>query len=134
MTVAGEVSGEIGRGMLVLSGRGRWRRRGRRPAVGRQDRQPENFRGRAGEDESGAGRRGRGHAGREPVHPVGRLPQGPSPLVRRGSGPELAEQLYQVFVEAVAEQGITVATGRFRQHMEVELTNDGPVTLLVESK
>ena len=31
------------------------------------------------------------------------------------------------------QQGIPVATGRFRQHMEVELVNDGPVTLLVES-
>jgi D-aminoacyl-tRNA deacylase len=47
--------------------------------------------------------------------------------------PELAERLYQVFIAAVAEQGVPVATGRFRQHMEVELVNDGPVTLIVES-
>ena len=47
--------------------------------------------------------------------------------------PELAEKLYQVFIAAVIEQGIPVATGRFRQHMQVELVNDGPVTLIVES-
>jgi D-aminoacyl-tRNA deacylase len=48
--------------------------------------------------------------------------------------PELAEKLYEVFVAAVAEEGIPVATGRFRQHMQVELVNDGPVTFVVESK
>jgi D-aminoacyl-tRNA deacylase len=48
--------------------------------------------------------------------------------------PELAEKLYEIFVATVAEQGIPVATGRFRQHMQVELVNDGPVTLIVESK
>ena len=54
----------------------------------------------------------------------GRRPASPPPPRRK-----LAERLYQVFVDAVAEQGIPVATGRFRQHMEVELVNDGPVTL-----
>ena len=34
----------------------------------------------------------------------------------------------------VAAQKIPVATGRFRQHMEVELVNDGPVTLVLECK
>jgi D-aminoacyl-tRNA deacylase len=48
--------------------------------------------------------------------------------------PELAEKLYEVFVGLVAQEGIPVATGRFRQHMEVELVNDGPVTLVVESR
>jgi len=47
---------------------------------------------------------------------------------------ELAERLYELFVQAVAEQGIPVATGRFRAHMMVELVNDGPVTFVVESK
>jgi D-aminoacyl-tRNA deacylase len=47
--------------------------------------------------------------------------------------PETAEKLYQIFVDAVVQEGIPVATGRFRQHMKVELVNDGPVTLIVES-
>lgn len=47
---------------------------------------------------------------------------------------ELAEALYLSFVAAVTAQGIPVATGRFRQHMQVTLTNDGPVTLLLDSR
>lgn len=47
--------------------------------------------------------------------------------------PELAERLYEEFVAAVRAHGVTVGTGRFRTHMEVSLTNDGPVTLIVES-
>jgi D-aminoacyl-tRNA deacylase len=48
--------------------------------------------------------------------------------------PEMAVRLYEVFVAAVAQHGVPVATGRFREHMQVELVNDGPVTLIVESR
>jgi D-tyrosyl-tRNA(Tyr) deacylase len=48
--------------------------------------------------------------------------------------PELGERLYQEFVATVAGKGIQVATGQFRQHMDVALVNDGPVTLLLDSK
>lgn len=47
---------------------------------------------------------------------------------------ELAETLYQRFVDVVAALGLQVATGRFREHMFVTLTNDGPVTLLLDSR
>jgi D-tyrosyl-tRNA(Tyr) deacylase len=47
---------------------------------------------------------------------------------------EKGEQLYLEFVEAVRRRGIEVATGKFRAHMEVLLVNDGPVTLLLDSK
>ena len=59
--------------------------------------------------------------------------RGRRPSFTTAAPPELAEKLYRVFVDTVAGQGIEVATGRFREHMEVELVNDGPVTLLVES-
>lgn len=48
--------------------------------------------------------------------------------------PEKAETMYNDFVEYVRSQGISVATGRFRTHMEVELTNDGPVTIWIDSE
>ncbi|MCE9545261.1 MAG: D-tyrosyl-tRNA(Tyr) deacylase [Planctomycetia bacterium] len=58
--------------------------------------------------------------------------------------PELAESLYNLLVEHVAGRGdtgeksagkkIEVATGRFRADMAVELVNDGPVTLLIDSR
>lgn len=47
--------------------------------------------------------------------------------------PETAEPLYETFVEAIRAQGVPAATGRFGAHMQVELVNDGPVTLLVET-
>lgn len=60
--------------------------------------------------------------------------KGRRPSFTAAARPELAEKLYQVFADTVAAQGIPVATGRFRQHMEVELVNDGPVTLLLDTR
>lgn len=47
--------------------------------------------------------------------------------------PEQAKALYQVFCEALRQLGITVATGVFQAMMSVELTNEGPVTILLDS-
>jgi len=47
--------------------------------------------------------------------------------------PEQAEPLFERFCEALAEASIRVERGVFRTHMLVELVNDGPVTLLIES-
>ena len=47
--------------------------------------------------------------------------------------PDLAEQLCQRFVDALAALGIAVATGRFGSEMEVELVNDGPFTIWLDT-
>jgi D-tyrosyl-tRNA(Tyr) deacylase len=47
--------------------------------------------------------------------------------------PAEARKLYEYVVEKVKEKGLEVRTGVFQAHMEVELINDGPVTLLLES-
>jgi D-tyrosyl-tRNA(Tyr) deacylase len=47
--------------------------------------------------------------------------------------PELAKKLYEEFCEALKRLGITVATGIFQAMMSVELVNEGPVTILVDS-
>ncbi len=65
---------------------------------------------------------------------LGDCRRGRRPDFTAAAPPEAAEKLYQTFVEAVAAQGIPTATGRFRQHMEVSLVNDGPVTLFVASR
>jgi D-aminoacyl-tRNA deacylase len=65
---------------------------------------------------------------------LGDCRHGRRPDFTAAAPPEQAERLYEVFIAAVAKQGIPVATGRFRAHMQVELVNDGPVTLIVESK
>lgn len=60
--------------------------------------------------------------------------KGRRPSFVAAARPELAEKLYQGFVDVVTQHGISVATGRFRQHMEVELVNDGPVTLVLDTE
>ena len=47
--------------------------------------------------------------------------------------PAAARELYEYFVRKVAEKGLVTQTGVFQAHMLVELVNDGPVTLLLES-
>ena len=63
---------------------------------------------------------------------LGDCRRGRRPDFTAAAPPELAEQLYKIFVAAVAEENIPTATGRFRQDMQIDLINDGPVTLIVE--
>jgi D-aminoacyl-tRNA deacylase len=65
---------------------------------------------------------------------LGDCRKGRRPSFIAAAPPELAEALYQEFVAKVTAQNIPVATGKFRQHMLVSLVNDGPVTLLVDSR
>jgi len=60
--------------------------------------------------------------------------KGRRPSYDQAARPEVASQLYEAFVESVRAKGITVATGQFQAMMEVELVNDGPVTLLLDSE
>jgi D-tyrosyl-tRNA(Tyr) deacylase len=64
---------------------------------------------------------------------LGDCRKGRRPSFDAAAPPEVARSLYEQFVARVREQGIEVATGRFREMMQVELTNDGPVTLLLDS-
>ena len=59
--------------------------------------------------------------------------QGRRPGYSAAARPERAEALYEGFIRAVQRHGIQTATGRFQAEMAVELVNDGPVTLLVDS-
>jgi D-tyrosyl-tRNA(Tyr) deacylase len=47
--------------------------------------------------------------------------------------PEQAEVLFQYFVDQARASGLKIATGRFQQYMQVEIHNDGPVTLMLDS-
>lgn len=65
---------------------------------------------------------------------LGDCRKGRRPSFIAAAEPGEAERLYEVFVEHARLLGVTVATGRFRTHMNVSLTNDGPVTLMLDSK
>jgi len=60
--------------------------------------------------------------------------KGRRPSYDRAARPDMAGRLYEAFVESVRARGITVQTGQFQALMEVELVNDGPVTLLLDSE
>jgi D-tyrosyl-tRNA(Tyr) deacylase len=63
---------------------------------------------------------------------LGDCRKGRRPSFAAAAPPEQAEALYTHFVRKVAQMGVPAATGRFRASMQVALTNDGPVTLILE--
>ncbi|MCA9237160.1 MAG: D-tyrosyl-tRNA(Tyr) deacylase [Planctomycetales bacterium] len=64
---------------------------------------------------------------------LGDCRKGRRPSFIAAAPPEQAERMYNEFVARARSQGVTVATGRFRTHMDVQLVNDGPVTLVIDS-
>jgi D-tyrosyl-tRNA(Tyr) deacylase len=60
--------------------------------------------------------------------------RGRRPSFSDAAPPEMAEQLYEKFVEQARKSVERVATGSFRRMMQVELVNDGPVTILLDSR
>lgn len=60
--------------------------------------------------------------------------KGRRPGFSEAAVPEEANRLYERVAELLADLGLRVATGRFQAHMLVEIANDGPVTLLLDSR
>lgn len=60
--------------------------------------------------------------------------KGRRPSFVEAAPPEQAEELIEQFVEEARATGLKVETGRFQQYMQVEIHNDGPVTILLDSK
>lgn len=60
--------------------------------------------------------------------------KGRRPGFDAAASPAEARKLYEYFVKKVKESGLITRTGVFQAHMQVELVNDGPVTLLIESE
>ena len=131
VTVQRELVGEIGRGMLVLVG------------IGQQDGEKqvqqmvEKLVGlRIFEDDEGKMNRSLSEVHGEMLVVsqftlLGDCRKGRRPSFTSAAPPELAERLYELFVEQVAGQGVRVATGQFAAQMDVALVNDGPVTLVL---
>ena len=58
--------------------------------------------------------------------------KGRRPGFDQAARPDMAEPMYERAIERLREHGLHVATGRFGAHMQVDLVNDGPVTLIIE--
>ena len=60
--------------------------------------------------------------------------KGRRPGFTDAAAPEIAATLFNQFVEQVRARGLKVETGRFQTHMLVEINNDGPVTIFIDSR
>jgi D-tyrosyl-tRNA(Tyr) deacylase len=134
VTVEGAVVGRIGQGWLVLLGVARG------DADDDADRLAEKVVNlRAFADDQGKMNRSLIEAGGSVLVVsqftlLGDCRGGRRPSFTEAAEPAEAERLYERFNQRVAEAGVTVATGVFRAHMDVELVNDGPVTFLLDSR
>ena len=134
VTVADETVGEIGRGLLVLLGV--------EQGDGDTDARylAEKIAGlRVFEDEGGKMNLSVAAVGGAVLVVsqftlLGDCRKGRRPGFSRAALPQEAETLYRRTAELIAAQGLAVATGRFRAEMAVALVNEGPVTLLLDSR
>jgi D-tyrosyl-tRNA(Tyr) deacylase len=134
VTSAGETLGKIGSGLLVLLG------------VAKEDNikdaaylSEKIINLRIFEDENGKMNRSLLETGGEMLVVsqftlLGDCRKGRRPSFINAAPLDEADKLYEYFVKKVRQKGISTQTGRFRAMMEVALVNDGPVTLVVESK
>lgn len=60
--------------------------------------------------------------------------KGRRPSFIQAAPPDEAEELFEQFTEMARSTGLKVETGRFQQHMLIEIQNDGPVTIILDSK
>src|SRR5271154_1139416 len=133
VSVNGEITGEIGMGLLVLLG------------VGREDTEADaaylagKICGlRVFEDEQGKMNRSVQDVGGSVLVVsqftlYGDVRRGKRPSFDAAAPPEKARQLYEFFVEQIRATGLRCETGRFQEMMNVELVNEGPVTILLDS-
>ncbi|MCI0634145.1 MAG: D-aminoacyl-tRNA deacylase [Actinobacteria bacterium] len=133
VTVRGERVAKIGHGLLLLVGVGK------QDAFGEYDRLAEKvFHLRVFEDEQGKMNRSLSDVdGEILVVPqftlFGDVRKGRRPSWDGAAAPEIAEDRLEAFAQALEARGARVQRGAFREHMEVELMNDGPVTLWIDA-
>jgi D-tyrosyl-tRNA(Tyr) deacylase len=60
--------------------------------------------------------------------------KGRRPSFSEAAPPQQAEELFEYFVKTTKGSGLKVQTGRFQQYMQVEIHNDGPVTIMLDSR
>jgi D-aminoacyl-tRNA deacylase len=134
VTVAGQVVGEIGRGLLVLLGVEQGDTETDAQQLADKAVQLRIFDDADGKMNLALADVGGSMLVVSQFTLLGDCRKGRRPSFIQAAPPEVAERLYETFIAAVGTQGIPAATGRFRAMMDVELVNDGPVTLILESR
>lgn len=132
--VEGAVKGEIGRGLVVLLGVGRGDGPAEADSLADKIAHLRVFDDPAGEMNLSALDVGGAVLVVSQFTLYGDCRRGRRPSYVAAAPPEAAQELYRRFVDRVAATGLRTAEGVFRAMMEVELVNDGPVTLLLDSR
>jgi D-aminoacyl-tRNA deacylase len=133
VTVGGRVSGEIGPGLVVLLGAAQEDVQADADWTARKVAGLRVFADAAGLMNRDVREAGGGILAVPQFTLYGETRHGRRPDFVRAARPEHAEPLFERFCAMLEEEQVPVARGVFRAHMEVELVNDGPVTLMVES-
>jgi D-aminoacyl-tRNA deacylase len=132
--VDGAVVGEIGRGLLVLLGVARTDTAADVPVIAGKIAGLRIFDDDAGKMNLAVGEVRGGVLVVSQFTLLGDCRGGRRPSYIEAAPPETANALYESVVTVLRDSGLAVATGTFRAHMAVELVNDGPVTLLLDSQ
>ncbi|MGQ9912791.1 MAG: D-aminoacyl-tRNA deacylase [Thermogutta sp.] len=132
--VAGNVVGEIGKGLLVLLGVSVRDEDSEAVLLAQKTADLRIFEGHEGKMNLGLADVGGAVLVVSQFTLLADCRKGRRPSFTAAASPERAERLYRVYVDALRGLGLPTAEGRFRQHMELELLNDGPVTILLDSE
>ena len=133
VTVDGRLVGAVGRGLLVLLGVGRDDTDRDADYLSAKIRDLRLFADADGRMNRSVAEVGGGRARGLAVHAVRRLPPRPATILQRGRSPDRARELYDKVLDRLRLNGLSVQAGEFRTMMDVELVNDGPVTVLLDS-
>jgi len=134
VTVDHEVTGEIGRGLLVLVGAAAGDTERDARALAEKVAGLRIFADAEGKMNLDVGQAGGAVLAVSQFTLLADCRKGRRPSFQGAAAPELAEPLVQVYVEATRALGLRCETGRFRASMAVELLNDGPVTLVLDTR
>jgi len=134
VTVGGEIVGEIGQGLLVLLGVGQGDTDAAAEYLANKIAGLRVFDDDAGRMNRAVGEIGGGVLVVSQFTLFGDVRRGKRPSFDAAAPPEQARRLYEYFVERLRAAGLRCETGRFQEMMLVELVNDGPVTILLDSE
>jgi D-tyrosyl-tRNA(Tyr) deacylase len=132
--VGDEITGEIGKGLLVLLGVGQGDNEGDAGYLAEKVAGLRIFEDEAGKMNLSVGEIGGAVLAVSQFTLFGDVRRGKRPSFDAAARPERARQLYDAFVERIRARGLRCETGRFQEMMQVELVNNGPVTILLDSK